>query len=428
MSHPVHRLRRRLMLAFSGFALLVATVFGLYALAFMYVVEDSVFNAALQREAQRQLAAHAAQGWVTPLDPSMRVYRDPADLPADMRATFQREPWRSEFPGSDGRHYHVHRLLPAAPASPAWLVAEVSGQLVVRPIRDHVVMVLLVSGAAMVLLAVLLGGWMARRSTRSLYRLVDQVEGLSARHLPPDLSKDFENDEIGVLARALDRLSARITDFVEREHAFTRDASHELRTPLAVISSAAGQLLGEDGLSTRGRQHLQHIRLSALQLQQAVVTLLALAREDDQAQAAVPCRLAPLLERVIVDYAPLLEERPVQVRMEVGEDATLLAEESALQLVLANLVGNAFAHTRDGHVQLCMRGPALVIRNSADASEVLQRWPRPRPFDKGADSQGDGLGLSIVRRLCDQQGLSLDIHAEPGSTVAVLGNHAPGNA
>lgn len=429
MSRPVQRLRRRLVLAFAGFAVLVATVFGLYALVFMYAVEDSVFDAQLAREADAQHAAYARHGsWRAPGDAGIQLYLDPARFPDDLRRAFLREPWRSEFSGDDGRHYHVRPLDPPPPAAPAWLVAEVSPHLVVRPIRDRVVLLLACTAVLMVLLAIGLGAWLARRGTRPLYRLVQRVEALPLQpQAGSTLAAEFTDDEIGVLARALDRLSQRVADFVAREHAFTRDASHELRTPLAVISSAAGQLLDEPGLSIRGRQHVQHIQLSALQLQQAVAALLALAREDGDTPVATGVRLVPLLERVIVEQSPLLGTRPVQVHLDVPVQATLRAPEPALRMVLANLVGNAFAHTPVGSVHIAMDQGDLLVHNQSSTAATLRDWPQPRPFDKGESSPGSGLGLEIMRRLCDHHGLQLQMVAGADGVCARLrGVPAPG--
>lgn len=425
---PIQRLRRRLVVAFTSFTLFIAAVFGLYSLVFMYAVEDSVFNAQLAREATAQLAVHAATGrWRAPGDAAIRLYQDTSAFPSDLQTTFTQEPWRSEFSGDEGRHYHVRRMDPPPPSRPAWLIAEVSSQLAVRPIRDEVVALLAGTALVMVLLAILLGVWLARRGTRPLYSLVAHVEALPL--LPREdtaLAAHFDDDEIGVLARAVDRLSARVAAFVAREHAFTRDASHELRTPLAVISSAAGQLLHEPGLSERGQQHLQHIRLSALQLQQAVAALLALAREDE-APPAGQVRLVPLLERVIVEQAPLLGARPVEVQMTLADDAALCAPEPALRVVLANLIGNAFAHTPLGHVRISMEAGELSVYNSTGSDASLGHWPDPRPFEKGQDSLGNGLGLDIMRRLCDHHGLQLRIERHTLGVRAILRgrSHAP---
>lgn len=218
MRRPVRQLRRHLVLAFTAFTVLVASVFGLYAVVFMYAVEDSVFEAQLAREAAVQLATHAARGdWRAPADNGIVLYRDPARFPADLKPGFAQEPWRSEFSGREGRHYHVRHLQPPAPAAPAWLVAEVSRQLVVRPIRDRVVMVLACTALVMVLLAIVLGVWLARRGTCPLYRLVHRVETLPVQPQGGSaLASEFADDEIGVLARALDRLSQRVSAFVAR--------------------------------------------------------------------------------------------------------------------------------------------------------------------------------------------------------------------
>ena len=424
---PTQRLRRRLVITFTAFALFTAMVFGTYSLVFMYVVEDSIFNAQLDREARAQLARHAHEGdWGTPADAAIQLHYSPSTFPDDLRSEFAKEPWRSEFAGVDGRHYHLKRIDPPAGTSPAWLVSEVSAQLVVRPIRDRVVMLLAGTALLVLIAAIALGMWLAHRSTRSLYVLVEEVEALQPE--PGHgmrLAARFDDDEIGVLARALDGLSARVAAFLAREQAFTRDASHELRTPLSVISSAAGQLSSEPELSERGRQHVQHIRLSALQLQQAIAALLALAREETASHGAPPVKLVPLLERVIIEQSPLLAARPVEVRLDVPNEATLRAPEAALRVVLANLVGNAFAHTAQGEVLIAWQDGHLLVHNTAGTSPFLGNWPEPRPFDKRAGSEGNGLGLDIMRRLCSHYGLELVIqHGGEGVMARLTGQPA----
>lgn len=423
---PTQRLRRRLVITFTAFALFTAMVFGTYSLVFMYVVEDSIFNAQLDREARAQLARHAHEGdWGTPADAAIQLHDSPSTFPDDLRSEFAKEPWRSEFAGVDGRHYHLKRIDPAG-APPAWLVSEVSAQLVVRPIRDRVVMLLAGTALLVLIAAIALGMWLAHRSTRSLYVLVEEVEALQPE--PGHgmrLAARFDDDEIGVLARALDGLSARVAAFLAREQAFTRDASHELRTPLSVISSAAGQLSSEPALSERGRQHVQHIRLSALQLQQAIAALLALAREETASHGAPPVKLVPLLERVIIEQSPLLAARPVEVRLTVPNEAALRAPEAALRVVLANLVGNAFAHTAQGEVLIAWQDGHLLVHNTAGTLPFLGSWPEPRPFDKRDGSEGNGLGLDIMRRLCSHYGLELVIqHGGEGVMARLTGQPA----
>ena len=414
---PRRRLRNRLMLAFAGFTVLVAAVFALYLVLFVYAVEDQLFETMLDREVAAQQAHYAEHGeWTTPRDGFMSVVATTATLPDGIADVLGEEPRRREFSGSQGRHYHLRALDAADAAEPAWLVAEVSSLLVVRPMRAQILQLLAWSGVAMVVLALLLGGWLARRTTAPLSRLADAVGDATPERLPPGFAAGFPDDEVGVVARRLDDLIARVRDFVEREREFTRDASHELRTPLTVIRTATERLGMEAGLSDGARRHLDHIAQSARQLEQTVVLLLSLAREQTSTEAALSIPLLPVLERVIVEQSPLLERKPVELQVDVAGDVFTTLPATVFGILLSNLIGNAFAHTREGRIVIDMEGRTLRIANPG--GDV--REGDFAPFVKGGDSHGFGLGLSIVRRLCERHGIALRIDGVSGQTVARL--------
>ncbi len=424
MKHRARRLQRRLMLAFAGFALLTAALFGMYALVFMYAVEDQFFEAMLDQEVAAQLRHHAGTGaWATPRDPSMTLHVDVATFPDDLRAAYTSEPQRHEFPGRASRHYHLKQIAPPAPSPRAWLVAEVSGQLVVRPMRDRILVLLAASGLLMVAGALLVGYWLARRTTEPLARLAERVDTVSPDHLPDDLARGFGDDEVGILARALDALAGRIQAFIAREQEFTRDASHELRTPLAVIRSAVERLMTEPQLSGTGRAHLQHVRQSVLHLDQTVTSLLSLAREQHGARTDESVSVLPMLERVIVEQSPMLEDKPVAVEVDIPRSLKVRMPEAVLHILLSNLIGNAFAHTARGAVRIDIGHGCMRIANSADGRDPVSRWQQPQAFSKREGSAGYGLGLSIVRRLCDVHAIDLRIEEAQGVVVASIGLH-----
>ena len=421
MMRPARRLQSRLMLAFAGFALFTVALFGLYAVVFMYAVEDAFFEAMLEQEVAAQLRQHAASGqWAEPRDAAMRIYADSASFPDDLKAQHDAEPQRREFSGRDARHYHLKRIDPPAPAAPAWLVAEVSGQLVVRPMRDQVFLLLAGSGLLILAMALLTGYWLARRTAGPLSRLVAVVDDMSPARLPRGFAHALQDHEVGILARGLEALAGRIDAFIAREQEFTRDASHELRTPLAVIRSAAERLMAEPGLSEAGRQHVGHMRQSALQLEQTVTTLLSLAREDQPGGTSAPVHILPILERVIVEQSPLLEGKQVAVDVQMPSDIRLALPAPVLQILLSNLIGNAFAHTDAGEVRIDVDRGRLRIANSGDGSDPALRWQRQQPFSKREGSSGFGLGLAIVRRLCDRYAIDLRIDSAHDKAIASI--------
>jgi signal transduction histidine kinase len=414
---PRRRLRNRLMLVFAGFTLLLAALFGLYALLFVYTVEDRLFDTLLEREAAAQAAHYATHGrWSPPRNGFMAVVERTDALPDGIGDVLGEEPARREFAGTRGRHYHLRALDPPAPAPRAWLVAEVSGLLAVRPMRSEMLQLLAWTGAIAVALALLVGGWLARRTTAPLSRLAEAVGDATPERLPPHFAAGFPDDEVGLLARRLDDLIARIRAFVEREREFTRDASHELRTPLTVIRAASERLSATPGLGADARASVDHIGQSAAHLEQTIALLLALAREQEPPAAAPDTPVLAVLERVVVEQSPLLEGKPVEVGVDVAGDLTSTLPAPVLQVLLANLVGNAFAHTRAGRIAITGDGDALRIANPGAAVAEHDF----APFAKGEDSAGFGLGLAIVRRLCERHAIELRFeHGEDG-TVAHL--------
>lgn len=421
-SQPVssrpHSLRNRIAVAFVLSAGLVALLFSLFNFAFLYSVEDQAFARMLDEEAVHQREHWGRHGeFTTPLRGYVELHRSPRSLPAEVRERLLAEPERREFAGDQGRHYHLTVLESARGQPRAYLLAEVSEYLLVRPIRNRMLAFYAASALAVLSIAGLIGYLLARRATAPLTRLVEVLDHVEPDQPPVPFAPAFPDNEIGRLASSLEQALARVAAFVEREQSFSRDASHELRTPVAIIQGST-ELLARQRLPEAAREQLQQIRSAALQMEQIIDTLLALARETSAA-AHAPVMLLPILEKTIVQHAKLLRGKDVQVDVQVDANASVALPAPVLSILLNNLVANAFHYTENGIIGISWHGNALEVRDTGPGieQEIVERLGEP--LVKGAASTGFGLGLSIAKRLCDRYGVVLSIGAiEHGGTRA----------
>jgi signal transduction histidine kinase len=391
-------LRRRLAVAFAGLTLLVGiTVAGIFLLL-MYSVEDEMFNRAVDEEVASATRALAEGQQPQPGYPFVQIHTVD-ELPEAVREALADHAGRREAAGSDGEHYHFRSV----PGEGLFVVARVEDYLVIRPMRWDMINLLGILSLSLTILAAGLGAWLAYRFTRPLKRLTTLVSGADPADLPEDFSAQFSDEETGQLARELERGYRRIRELILRERQFTRDASHELRTPLTVMNNAL-ELFGKTSPSEQQGVLLDRARLSLWTMQKSVEALLMLAREDLSTAPRTTVRLLPLIERAIVNHAELLAEHPVDVQVQVSSDFAVTAHEGALQIIVSNLIGNAFQHCQTGCVMISQQGESLRIRNPAIdlPDDLLVRIKEPDV--KGNNSSGMGLGLAIVDRLCQRQG------------------------
>lgn len=402
------------MAVFVAIALGVSVASGLFAWGVKYTIEDTFFDHALEDEARQQRAHFAQHGrWAAPGIDFVGLHLDRTTLPGNLAPKVaDTEPSRRELAGEGGRYYNV--LGVQNNGGPPWLVAEVRRYLVVRPMRELLLGWLLAGAAAAVALTLALAWWLARYMSQPLEELARRVAQASPEALPEQLSHGLRDDEVGAVAQRFDALLARTRAFIAREQAFTRDASHELRTPLAVLGMAIERLQTEPDLTANLRRQLMPMREATEMMAQAVDTLLLLAREAPAVPSA-PAAVLPVVERWVLAHADWLDAQALTLDLQLQRDDRLCLPEPVLQLVVAGLLGNAFSHgLRGGQVRVAFDAGALCICNpSAALPDGVGA-----AFVKGSASTGNGLGLSIVRRLLERHGASLHIGHAAGQTCA----------
>jgi len=278
--------------------------------------------------------------------------------------------------------------------------------------------VLLAAVVVFSLFSLLVGWWAASRVMRPVSELALRLKSSGGNTQPEPLATHFPDDEVGQLAAALDDYAMRLTYVVQRDREFNADVSHELRTPLAVIKGAVELSLSRPELDEKARARLQRIQRAEQQCTDLISALLLLSRNERGHGAADVARIA---EQLLDMHRAQLGGKPLELRIEGERGLVVDAPEAAVAVALGNLVGNAVKYTAHGEV---------VVKLMPDAVEVVDSGPGLTPedaarlFERGyrgthaEHSQGGGIGLSIVRRLCALYGW--DVLVQPGAERGVV--------
>ena len=280
---------------------------------------------------------------------------------------------------------------------------------------QHQLLIALVSLASIgVLLASLLGYWVARIGLKPLVKLSEEAQKLA----PPRLSGRLH---LAPLAPELDQLVSAFNSTLDRvEQAWTRlesfnaDVAHELRSPLT-------NLIGQTQVAlTRGRsaEHYFEVLQSNLEelerLRSIINDMLFLASADQGSKASKLTR-ASLADEVAttLEYLEfILEDARVEVR--VSGDALADIEKAHLRRALINLLSNAVQHTeageaievlieqQAGQVTISISNPGQPI-TAEHLPHLFERFYR---VDAARHNSGanHGLGLAIVKAIAQMHG------------------------
>ncbi|AMB85522.1 histidine kinase [Pseudomonas agarici] len=396
-------LAQRIIIAFALMSALVAGAFALGIVATVHLVEEKLISAGLGGDLQRLLLMDSVGDWSHRPEPDQLFYysdgKGDFELPKDLRHL-------------DPGFHEVFREQSSYHA----MVEVVDGRRYVLlqdqsdfEERERVLFAVVLVGFILALvLAVFLGWVLARRVMAPVVRLARQV-----RHrdqllgLAPPLAPDYAADEVGELAVAFDATLGRLRRALTRERLFTSDVSHELRTPLMVLASSCELLLENPAIDQRGRNQVERIARACEEMRELVQTFLMLARaQREDASMSPQVSLKLVAEDLVGLWRAPVEEKGLKLIFNPGDPLDARYNATFLHAVMGNLLRNALHYTEQGFIRLTLESTGFVVEDSGVGIPEEKREAMFQPFVRGDERRGEGLGLglSLVQRICENQG------------------------
>ena len=283
--------------------------------------------------------------------------------------------------------------------------------------------------AAVTLLSGILAYFVSGRALKPLRSFASQVEQVQLSNLADMKINEDVLPEFRQFSHSFNQMLERLNNAFAAQRQFTGNAAHELRTPLALMQAQLELFSAEHSdVLPETAEFLTLLREQTERLTQMTKTLLEMSSLQQVARNE-QIQLAPMIEEIFTDLAPLAEKR--SITLEAEGDAALTGSDALIYRLLFNLTENAVKYNRPGgsvRVELAQGQEKCIIRVSDTGCGIPEEYQRSifHPFfrvDKSRSREygGVGLGLSLVWEIADLHGGSVWVEesSDKGTTIAV---------
>ena len=283
--------------------------------------------------------------------------------------------------------------------------------------------------AAVTLLSGILAYFVSGRALKPLRSFASQVEMVQMTNLADMKIDEDVLPEFKQLSRSFNQMLERLNTAFAAQRQFTGNAAHELRTPLALMQAQLELFSAEHpAVLPETAEFLTLLREQTERLTQMTRTLLEMSNLQQVARNE-RIQLAPMIEEIFTDLAPLSDKRGVTLTAE--GDGIMTGSDALIYRLIFNLTENAVKYNRPGgsvRVSVTQEPEKLLLRVSDTGCGIPEEHQRSifQPFfrvDKSRSREygGAGLGLALVWEIAELHGglVWVEESSEKGTTIAV---------
>lgn len=291
-------------------------------------------------------------------------------------------------------------------------------------ILNNLLLVLLISFPIILIVQYVASSFAASKAIMPVNQLIKTASGISESNMNARLTLPTRKDELYELANTINELVIRIEKSMKQQKQFTGDASHEIRTPLAAIRGTLEVLIRKQREPQFYEDKIRDIINQVDRVDMLLGQLLQLARIESGVTFAnkESIQLFPFIMPLSEKWIHVADIKSIKIHIEIPKEATISGDKIFLELMLDNLVTNAIKYGNyNGHVFLIWDA-ALKTLSVKDDGIGISEEHLPNIFDnfyrtdesRSSTIQGNGLGLSIVKKLAELQQIKIDVKSQLG--------------
>jgi len=261
----------------------------------------------------------------------------------------------------------------------------------------------------------------ASKAIEPVNSLIKSAAVINDSNINSRLPLPENEDEIHQLATTINELLNRLESGNRQQKQFTADASHEMRTPLAAIKGTLEVLLRNKRTPEQYESKIKDVVIQTDRLAFLFEELMQLARLESNMVHAKKTKLIlkNTIEKIAQNYQTIAGVNNNSIHITVPENCIVNADEVLLERVLDNIIFNAIKYNRPNGNIFCSWHSVTHSLTIKDEGIGIAATQIPFLFDRfyRADNSrsshipGNGLGLSIVKKLCDLQSISITVES-----------------
>lgn len=238
------------------------------------------------------------------------------------------------------------------------------------------------------------------------------------------------NDEFNEIIDCFNKVAEELSGIETLRTDFISNVSHELKTPLAVMQNY-GTMLASDNLSDEKRiEYAKAITTQSQKLAELISNILKLNKLENQQifHESQTYDLGEQLCECLLNFENIWEEKQLTIETEIEDNIFVTADKQMMTLVWNNLFSNAIKFTDKGTITLKLSAhEEFATVTISDTGCGISSDVGRHIFDKfyqgdtSHSSQGNGLGLALVKRIIDITGSDISVESQlgKGSTFTV---------
>jgi len=270
---------------------------------------------------------------------------------------------------------------------------------------ESIVRSLVIVAGILLMVLFLLNWFLSKRLWKPFYKTLSSLRKFDLGKKEVIEFASSNTAEFKILNEELGKMTEKIQRDYRNLKEFTENASHEIQTPLAIIRSKLELMVQAENLSAEQMKQMQDIYESTNRLSKLNKSLLLLAKiENRQFHDKQDVNLKIMIENKLEQFSDMLSFKNIHLTpaLSEGEGVTIKMNTQLADILLSNIIGNAIRHNvNEGKIILKLNSNSFTVSNTGNPLEIQSEKLFER-FQKGTSSpESVGLGLSIVKQICD---------------------------